>query len=236
MIKRLLPLIYILLLIVNENIWSQNNLFRDGGEVAYLPNLEQVFSISPDKKVVKDFMNEVKIFWFSPETSQELKELIIATSDQINQKKGRPFPDYYSYLTAVMAFQKAGHPKGSFDNWHQAITKLLGEPRFPIRNVVRIFDHSVNLLNNNVVYSTPALKWKAEKPQYRFVFSDSLMVVFEPTKLTCHSKNDSIQVLETNGTMNLQSGYWYGNKGLITWEQSGFEANAVYAKDRKSVV
>ena len=229
MIKRLLS-VFIILFLSNLAIWSQSKTFRNGGEVGFLPNLEQIYSTSPDKKVVKDFLNEVKIFWFSPNTTPELKELILATCDQITDKKGRPFPDYSAYLSAIMSFSYAKHPKQSFDNWHQAITKRLAEPRFPLRNAVRLFDHSANLLNDNTVFSTPSLMWVAENPKYKFAFTDSLRIVFEPTRLTCRSKNDSISVLETSGTLNLESATWYGTKGLVTWEQSGFDAKDVFAQ------
>lgn len=230
MLKHLPSTILLLFILLNPSVWSQSKVFVEGGEAGFLQNMEEIFNISSDKKTAKDFMTEVKIFWNSPEVTSKQKELIIATCDQIADKKGRPFPDYYSYLSLVIAFKQANHPAESFNNWQQGINKLLNEPRFPLRNVIRLFDHSKNLLNENIVFSTPALRWVAKSPKYQFVFTDSLRAVFDPTNLVCLAKNDSISVLETQGILNLQSGYWNGAKGLITWEQSGFEANQVFAR------
>jgi hypothetical protein len=215
---------------VNTSLWSQTNTAFVGGEEAFLPNLEQIYSTHQDQKAVKSFMGEVKIFWFAAETTPELKKLVLSTCDQIFAKKGRPFPDYYAYLTSVMAFTETNHPDMSFDSWHRGVTKLLSLPRYPLRNVTRLFEHTIELLREDILYSTPALKWKADKPQYHFEFSDSLRAVFRPTQLVCYSKNDSITLLETVGILNLESGYWKGEKGLITWERSGFAAKDVFAR------
>lgn len=230
MIKHLLSVFLLYFIVSYTYLYSQSKTFREGGEVAFLSNLENVFSISAEKKAAKDFIAEVKVFWNSPDVTPELKELVLASCDQLIDKKGRPFPDFYAYLTAIMAINKAKHPKESFDHWHTGITKLLNEPRYPLRNVIRLLDHTTNLMNENIIFSTPALKWIAQKPSYKFVFSDSLRIVFEPTNLICLAKNDSIRILETHGTVNLQSGTWYGTKGLITWEQSGFKADMVFAR------
>ena len=230
MIKHLLSVFLLYFIVSYTYLYSQSKTFREGGEVAFLSNLENVFSISAEKKAAKDFITEVKAFWNSPDVTPELKELVLSTCDQLIDKKGRPFPDFYAYLTAIMAINKAKHSKESFDQWHTGITKLLNEPRFPLRNVIRLLDHTTNLMNENIIFSTPALKWIAQKSTYKFVFSDSLRIVFEPTNLTCLAKNDSIRILQTHGTVNLQSGTWYGTKGLVTWEQSGFKADLVFAR------
>lgn len=230
MIKRLHLILFLLTGTITSSIWSQSSVFSDGGEAGFIHNLEQVFSISTEKKAAKEFIDQVEAFWQAPETDAELKKKILATCDQITDKKGRPFPDFYSYMMAVMAFQKTNHPAESLRQWQQGITHLLSLPKNPLRNVVRIFDHSANLLNDNIIFSTPALSWHALNPQYQFVFTDSLRATFDQTQLVCHAKNDSIQLLETNGTLNLQSGFWFGNKGLITWEQSGLDPQKVFAR------
>ncbi len=229
MIKHLRSFILPFLLIFIHSAWSQSKLFSEGGENLFLQNMEEIFAISTEKKAAKDFLNELKNFWNSPGTSTEIKNLIITGSDLINEKKGRAFPDYYSYLKTIMAFNQANHPQESFTIWHNGIERLFNEPRFPLRTAIRLFDHTTNLLKENIVYSTPALRWVAQKANYRFTYTDSLRVQFEPTNLICYSKNDSIIILETSGFLNLQSGIWYGKKGLITWEQSGFSPDQVFA-------
>ena len=228
--KRLQLILIFFLSTWASSVWSQSTVFSDGGEEGFIHNLEQVFSISTEKKAAKEFIDQAETFWYAAETDTELKKKILTTCDQITDKKGRPFPDFFAYLTAVMAFQRANHPAESFNQWQLGITQLLSQPKFPLRNIVRILDHTANLLNDDIVYSTPALNWKAQNPDYHFVFTDSLRAVFQQTQLVCHAKNDSIQLLETSGTLNIQSGFWYGNQGRITWEQSGLDPQKVFAR------
>ncbi len=208
---------------------AQTGHFSQDGPGGYISKLDEIFSISADKRTARDFIKVVEEFWNSPNTSEDLKQQILRVSDQLHEKKARPYPDYHLYLTTVVSFVSTQHPPSNFTTWHNAIFSLLSNPRYPIRHANRLFELSQELLKNNVLYATAALEWVTSSPQYQYTFTDSLYLTVENATITCRSRTDSISVYNTSGTVNVMSGQWQGTKGKITWEQSGLNPQKVYA-------
>ncbi|ASB50835.1 hypothetical protein [Alkalitalea saponilacus] len=227
-VLRILFISFILFQFSNSEIYG-NGHFSKQGESEYINQLSEIFSVSADRRAARAFVSEVEEFWVSPETPDHLKELMMLVSDKIHEKRGRPYPDFHSYLTTIMLFVESHHPERSFETWHKGLLELLQNPRYPLRHAIRLFDHTTNMLNNQVVFSTAALDWKAHNPTYHFHFSDSMYIVItRPTTIVCQAREDSIMVYNTTGRVNLMSGIWQGESGRITWEQSGFASNMVY--------
>ena len=209
---------------------SYSQTFKFSGTVEAFPeDLETLYKGAADKKAAKEFVEMVTDFWINPETPAELKELILSTCTQLAAKRARPYPHYETYLTTMMIFHQHGHTGDSFDNWTAAVTKLLKTPRFALRHLNSFLKISRDLIATNTVYSTPAVKWVSRSDNYRYEFEDEkLSIVFGPTELICHSKNDSISIFDTQGVFYPLEKQWYGEQGRVTWERSGFEPNMVY--------
>lgn len=202
--------------------------FSSGGQDNYLKLLEEIFKAS-ENSGSKDFFRDFSIFWNDPQTSSELKNKIIEASDLIMQKKGKAYPDYNNYLLTVQTFVKTQHPQASFDVWHNAVFALLKDQRSPLRHMNKLNEHVRNLLNENILYSTAAIKWTSSSPGFAFEYADTLYARVSNTTITCRSQNDSIFIENTSGKINLMSGIWSGNGGKITWVQSGLPDDRVYA-------
>ena len=223
-----LSLTILIYFIISLSLLGQTRQFSSAGENAYLQNIESIYSGIMDKKVLKEVMLELTNFW-NANADQKVKENILKTSDLIQFRKGRPV-DYQNYLNTVMLLTKSNQSPESKNIWHAAIISLMENTKVPLRNVLKLLEHTENLLRENVIFSTAALKWTAETPSCKFSFSDSLMVDFNRTKITCTSRKDSISILNTSGSINLHSGIWSGNEGEIDWTQCGFASNVVNAK------
>ena len=220
--------IFVFCFLLVQGSVAQNRVFTDGGDENFIHNMERIFSGIMDKKTLKDYMTRLNAFW-NLETTPELRETMLRTCDLIYQSKPRPV-DYQNYLITVMALTKSNQSAESRDIWHTAIITLLENPRFSLRAVLRLFEHTQNMINDDVIFSTAAIKWNAERAFFRFTFTDSLRAEFTQTNIICHTRRDSIIVLNTSGTINLHSGIWQGNQGEIDWTQSGFPANMVNAR------
>lgn len=208
---------------------AQNGHFSQDGTAGYVSKLEEVFNISADKRAARDFIKVVDEFWNASETPESLKEQIMRVSDMLHEKKARPYPDYHLYISTVFSFVNTQHPPQNFTTWHHAVFTLLSNNRYPIRHAIRLFELTQELLNNNVLYATAALDWVTSSQQYQYIFTDSLYLKVENATITCRSRTDSISVFNASGTVNLMSGQWQGTKGKITWEQSGLDAQKVFA-------
>ena len=219
--------IIVFIFLFTINVTSQNGYFSTEGETGFMKQLEALFNTTGDRKKAKEFIETFEDFWESPNTPAEIKTDIITICDIFYQKKAFPFPDYFEYLQTIMAFQSSGHPQASYQTWHNALLKLFESPRFRIRHAVELCQQTNNALLNNIIYSTPAIQWQSSSSNFQFIFTDSLYLVTDNMALTCRASYDSLQILNTKGRVNLQSGKWQGQKGTITWERYGYSVNEV---------
>ncbi|MDR2929030.1 MAG: hypothetical protein LBV41_12655 [Cytophagaceae bacterium] len=216
-------------------MFAQNKAFVNGGEEGFLPIIETMFGAVLEKKELKAYMTTVSAFWNAPETTSEQKQKMLAIADKIAAKKGRPIPDYQNYLRAVMTQANSDQTSESLATWHRGVETLLDQPKVPLRTVSQLLVHSANMVAEGIIYSTQAIQWRAEKPLFHFTFSDSLRAEFSRTRIICLTRRDSIWINGTAGVINLQNGVWCGDKGEVTWEQSGFspaEINATFGEYR----
>ncbi len=226
MIKRLLAVLIFINSIGLELTTAQNK-FSEQSEL-FVDEMNEVFKGATDKKAAKVFIESLEGFWLSADA--DLKSLMIETCNQMAKKKARPYPDYHTYLTTVMAFEQSGHEQSSFNNWHAAVSDLLHKPRYALRHLKSFLAISKNLVENDAIYTTPALAWYARSGNYRYEYHDkTLTLKVDKTNLVCVSKKDSIVIENTSGILYPLEKKWRGENGKITWERSGFEANMVYA-------
>ncbi|HKL71429.1 MAG TPA: hypothetical protein VJ855_02140 [Marinilabiliaceae bacterium] len=228
--KYIYTLLICIPLFYQTSAYSQEGFFSADGESSFLKQLENIFSLSAEKKKSKEFLKEVDTFWSSPETTSEIKKTIISLCDEIYAKNGKPFPDYHDYLNTVMSFHLNESLFLSYNSWHNGIMELLSQAKFQMRHAIPLFRYTQDALQNNVLFSTYAIQWKSTSSQLKFEFTDSLYIVTDFTDLYCASSNDTIHIIKTKGRINLMSGQWQGEKGTITWEQSGFSADKVNAQ------
>jgi len=228
MIKRLLIGIVYFCFLSNIVLSAQSKF--NGSPELFINEMDVVFKGAADKKAAKVFIESLALFWNSGQADEPLKNLIITTCNRMAEKRARPYPDYHMYLETVMVFKQSAQSQESFDNWHQAITDLLHTPRFALRHLKSLIAVSKNLVENNAIYTTPAVVWYTRSHDYRYEYNDKkLSVVVGPTDLVCHTKRDSITIYNTQGVFYPLDEMWYGDHGKITWERSGFEADNVYA-------
>ncbi len=235
MTKRLLT-VFIYISVLGSFISRAQDKFSSSSEL-FVGEMDEVFKGATDKKAAKLFIETLDAFWNNTETDEQLKELIISTCNLMAVKKARPYPDYYTYLETIIAFRNKRHPAESFNNWHEAITDFLNNRRFALRHLKTLMKVSENLISNNALYTTPSVVWYTKNDNYYYEYKDKkLRVVVESTNLVCHSKGDSITIYDTEGVFYPMDEMWYGEKGKITWERSGFEADMVYAAFGKYTV
>ncbi|MCT4591472.1 MAG: hypothetical protein N4A71_26865 [Carboxylicivirga sp.] len=224
--KRLLAVLIIFWSIGGALGLAQNKF--SGQSELFVGEMEEVFKGATDKKAAKAFIESLNLFWTG--LDDDLHGLMISTCNQMAVKKARAYPDYHTYITTIMAFQNSGHDQASFKSWHQAVTDLLNKRRFALRHLKSFLVISKNLVENNAIYTTPALAWYARSGNYQYKYKDEVLSLeVGNTDLVCVSKRDSIVIFNTSGVLYPLEKKWKGNQGKITWERSGFKADMVYA-------
>ena len=218
----------LIFLLVNISIYSQQ-LFSENPE-EFIPKMEELFKSIADKKHAKAYIEELSAFWYSPDATEEYRTLIIENCNLLSKKKARPIPDYENYLNTIRKFITAQLPQNSFDAWNTSVVDLIKKPRYHLRKINTYLKTTANLVTDNIIYSTPSNKWKSNNSNWSLAYiNKELIATFPNLNLTCYSKNDSIKIFDSKGTFNYASNIWQGEKGRITWERSGFDADQVNA-------
>ena len=233
MIKRLL--IFFLYISVSITGYSQVHKFTKDANT-FVEQIEERFAASSDKKMAKEFAEYLLTFWNNPETTPEVKTLIIETCNLMAIKRARPYPDYQTYLQTVISFYTSNQREKNFNTWHNAIVDMIKKRRFPLRKVVSQLKLTKGLIEKNEIFSTPSVRWVSGTDNYTYQYSDKkLSIKFGKSDIVCHSKKDSITIFDTKGVFYPSKESWQGESGRITWERSDFPADKVYAtfKDYK---
>ncbi len=217
------------------NAFSQSNIYQfSDNQDQFIPSLEELFKSISDKKYAKEYLEDLTIFWEDTSITVEDKRKIINTCNLMAKKKARPIPDYVTYLSTIRDFINSNTISDeSFKAWEQAIIDLYKKPRYPLRKINSLLKITNDLLNENVIFSSPSTSWKSDNNNWKLIYDKDLIGIFPNLTLTCCSKNDSIHIYDTKGTFNYTSDIWKGDKGKVTWERSGFSADSVYATFNK---
>ncbi|MGQ1891514.1 hypothetical protein ACT29H_13820 [Thermophagus sp. OGC60D27] len=209
---------------------SRGNHFSSAGEAEYFNKLETIFKASPEKKRAKEFLDQFEAFWYSDSAPDEIKQSIIEISDLLYQKQARAFPDYFLFLNTIQSFIDQGAPNQNFFTWKEAAITFLNQPRYYVRHFDELLKTTKGILEEQKLFRSSGVAWYSKSPEYAFKFEkDTLFLQVKATTLVCHSRNDSIQIYNTAGQLNILTGLWTGTSGKITWERSGFPQDKVFA-------
>ncbi|MGQ1787208.1 hypothetical protein [Saccharicrinis sp. GN24d3] len=222
--------LFIILLICNLAFSQSKPQTFSSNTEEFVPKMEELFKTIADKKYAKAYIEELSVFWFSPETDEEQKKLIIDNCNALAKKRAKPIPDYENYLKTVRVYLQADIPQSTFWAWNNAVSDLIKKPRLHLRTVNNYLQTTSQLLTDSIIYSTPSNQWKTNNNNWTFSYQNNeLIATFPRLNLTCYSKNDSIKIFDTKGTFNFSTKIWKGDKGKVTWERSGFDATQVNA-------
>ena len=178
----------------------------------------------------KDVLNKFLKTWqedslYSPDEQKQILEI----SQLLVKKNAKPSPYFIDYLTCVMLFKEKNLPDEEYQTWEKGTMSLLKRKKTTLTNINQLFNFTINLLNNNILYKSSSTVWKASQSNYNFVFDKDLQVKFEKTNLTCYAKRDSISLFETTGTYYPFDNLWKGKNGLVNWKRGGLDSNMVFA-------
>lgn len=187
-----------------------------------------------EKKNIEEFIN----FWNTGTyLTDDDKKQVIALANAFVEQKVLAIPHMSGFLHSVLMFGKANHPKESFHEWIKGINEVDEVAKATPSQLYRIFVNTQVLLDSsNVVYKTLGHTWEALPRQFTFASGKALVAKVSKATLLCKTRVDSIQVKQTEGSLNLLTGVWNGNGGTVTWEKNGLDPNEVYAKLQRYTV
>ncbi len=180
------------------------------------------------RKEGRDLIDRFTLQWNAPQNTDQLKDKIIRISNTMLKFKMKPFPHFDQYLSALISFLNTNPDQKSLDAWFSILEKSFEVSSN--RKFLAFLEISINLFQNNVLYSSSATKWKSNNKNYTFSYDSVPRVVFPSLDLTCYANNDSSTIYNTSGTYYPTQNLWIGTGGKVNWKRAGFEENVVYAE------
>lgn len=191
------------------------------------PQELQTFLMETDKKETEVFFPEFLLYWNNKAYSGDQKDAIYRTTNTMLKKHMKAFPDFANYVKSLISFAKTKQSDESFDAWQAGLDKLLEKSN-------RYFNSFINTCNllflENTLYSSVSTKWKVTADSYSFGFDSLPKIIFPSADIVCYSKNDSSQVIKTQGVYYTSKSLWRGSGGKITWKNAGLAEDTVWAE------
>ena len=219
-----------LLFIANQEISSQKikNFSSDPKE--FIVQFEEFMTkniTKEDSKYLDDFIEG----WESDSVFYEGKrETIIEICNLWLQLKSRPFPDFKNYLDVLIYFRDHPSKMKYYKNWNESIIFLMQNNDITRTQINKYLDFTPDLLEYGIIYKSSYVEWKASSNDFELMLKNNrILIKFSDISLVCYSKRDSINLYETGGIVDPVENFFYGEKGLVTWERAGYDRDNVFA-------
>ncbi|SDC15879.1 hypothetical protein [Williamwhitmania taraxaci] len=189
-------------------------------------------------KEVKSQVDNFIVFWNTGSyLSDAHKKLIIAECNQLVEKKCLAVPHMSTFLKIIGAFGQTNHPVGDFETWLRGISGSTELKAASASQLFKVLSNTQVLLDSSsIVYRAAGHVWSAQPRAFKFVAGAELVVSFHEVELECNSSTDSIAVKKTSGQINLLTGQWKGQGGIVTWEKNGLSQSVTNAKLRNYAI
>jgi len=193
----------------------------------YISELSTFTGTHLESTEVPDFQRFLHVY---DSLSYELQLQIIDVSNLMLKRKCRPRPHFIKYQRIMMEFFTEGKTSHGYDDWLEGYIQLLGRDDASIRAIDQLLTLSLDLLDENSLYSSNTISWQVSTPSFQFHMDEKLTVRFEDVVVACYFDRDFIQIKNATGYIDPQELHWYGSHGVVTWERAGMpesELNAV---------
>jgi len=232
--SRLVLLIWVLLVSFPGKVQAQERVssFPEDSKL-YFSTLEQHFNFvnKNRKKEAISFLQSFREKWNSPFFSDEIKSQIYLISNKMLDNKMSAIPFFSDYFKTLIHLLEENDNESALA-WIKATQYILESKNY--REFSSFIRTSDDFFTKNLVFYDRILKWKVNTNEYSVSFNnDTLKYIFPQTDLVCYSKNDSSNILNTQGIFYPLTNTWEGQGGKIGWTRADYPIDSVYAELNK---
>jgi len=187
---------------------------------------------NPDeKKVAKEFVEDLTLAWNNGKIPADEKKQIIITCNKMLKKKMRAIPHFKNYLSDIISFNNTNQTQASYKAWEASLDKLINKSTST--QFIDYLEISNNLFTGNILYKSSTTLWKSDNSNYFYEYDSIPRIIFPSLKLTCCANNDSSVIYNTKGVYYPTLAKFAGQGGKILWKRAGYSADSVYAEINK---
>lgn len=168
----------------------------------------------------------------SGKISGSMMPLIIKQANLMEERNQKAFPDFESYIAALVAYGNRPRTDEFFAKWSEALFAITENQRSGQHTDFRQFiEFSTGLFDNLAIYQSNAKSWVAVSDDYSFAYADGVVEMnYPPTTLIGFTNGDSIVIKNTAGKYFPMEEQWIGSGGRVTWARAGLDSTMVYGE------
>jgi hypothetical protein len=208
--------------------------FREfSSQEAFLTELQDQLvekTVGDAKKDNKKMLDKFEEMWVELNSfSAGQKEQIYRSCNQQMKAKLKVVPEIRDYIETVIAIVESGQNEDVFAEWHRTVDAVI-ELRSARKDFVKYMTFSKGLYTDSIIFSSPAVEWRAQNGTFRFELENGEpRLIFPNLWLECRAKGSNAIIKTTSGVFFPLDEKWIGKNGVVTWERAGLDANKVYA-------
>lgn len=193
---------------------------------AFITELGTFMQSSPDREAKKAWQvfNES---WATGRFEARIQEQIIKTCNLMLTQRMRPSPSFRDYLEAINSFPESA-PAASILAWHNGLSPFINSKS--LRQLTGFFESTLDINVKKTLFRSYSNSWQFRKGSHVFDYDTALLVKLTGVDLVCISGKDSINILETSGTVWPLTNRFSGNGGKVSWKNFGFDPEKVFAQ------
>jgi hypothetical protein len=209
-------------------VQAQDNKIFTGDASLYISELNNYMTNLPEQYT--DLLNEFIKAWEEDSLfDKSQQKTILKFSQLLVERKTRPYPHYYRFISCMLAFEKFNLNPDNYQNWVEGFEEILDNRKTKTFEIENILEFTDLLLREGLIYSSSSTSWKPSHLNYKILNKRELRVAFDNVDLICYAKRDSLRLFQTSGTVYPIDNRWEGKGGLVTWERGGYSRDSVYA-------
>jgi hypothetical protein len=197
---------------------------RDTGQ--FITELTTFTGAHLESTEMPDFFRFQRVF---DSLSYELQLQIIDVSNLMLKRKCRPRPHFIKYQRIMMEFFTEDKTSLGYEAWFEGYVQMLQRDDASIAAIDQLLTLSLNLLEDNSLYTSNTISWRVSEPAFRFQNDEKLIISFEDVNVACYFDRDFIQIKDASGYVDPLELHLYGNHGIVTWERAGMPDNELNA-------
>ncbi|MCQ2203799.1 MAG: hypothetical protein MJZ15_05090 [Bacteroidales bacterium] len=199
----------------------------------FVKQMDEVFKISQDKKKAKEFIQTLKVFMNTPQFDESRKGQIIADCNLLKKRKARAFPDYHGLISTMMLLSKpdAKIADRNYNVWHEVLGEKLRNKSFSLQKIQSYLNATNAFLQEDALAKSNTALWKSDAQSLSFRNEGAKLYIDIPkSRIACFAQGDSIDIVETEGTLDFDEKRFVGDYGVITWERCGLSRSHTNAE------
>jgi len=236
-IKRIISFFVVAIMACFGSLQAQTFKAFSGSEDTYIQELSEFVHSDknmkkPQLKEYEDLLLQYQSVWEATSSSQ--RKDVITLSNLMLKKRIRPQPGFYDFISSQIAFASSNQSRESFNQWYKGLLWVINSSTLGgFNNAVST---SYSLVKENVLYSTPSVKWSVTHNGYniRIDTARGPYIDFKtPIELTYASQNDANTIHSTIGKYYIVEQRFEGNGGKVDWTRAGLAADNVFVSLKK---